>query len=83
MANLRNLTKRSPSGSSPNRSDDISRVPRGTPSAWAVRWQLACRLKDRLEMIHGESKPPHVLRLARTSRSYQELIQRYSNDSML
>ncbi len=82
MANSRNLTKRSPSGSSPNNSDDTSVVPRGTPSAWAVRWQLACRLKDRLEMIHGES-PPHALRLARTSRSYQELIQRYSNDSML
>ena len=83
MANLRSPTKRSPSGSSPSRSNDVSRVPRGTPSAWAMRWQLACRLKDRLEMIHGEGNRPQMLRLARTSRNYQELIQRYSNDSML
>ena len=75
--------KRSPSGYSPNNARDMSQVPRGTPPAQLPRWQMATTLKDRLELIYGNSDVQYVLRLATGSRNYRELIRRYSNDSML
>ncbi len=83
MYSSRNLTKRLRNVSSPNDHRDESQVLRGTPPAWLTRWQLASRLRDRLEMIYGDSNHGYALRLTRVSRSYRDLIQRYSNDSML
>ena len=74
--------KRLLSGYSQNNSRDGSQVPRGTPSAWLARWQLASRLQDRLEMICGDTNPRFLLRLTRVSRSYRELVRAYSNDGM-
>lgn len=58
-------------------------VPRGTPHTWFFRWQLALSLKDRLEMINGGGDNRRMMRLASHSTSIQELIRRYSNDTML
>lgn len=48
-----------------------------------VRWQLASNLEDRLGAITGRANPRTILRLVQQARTYQELIRRYSNDSML
>lgn len=48
-----------------------------------VRWQLASSLQDRLGIIYGRANPRYILRLVQQARNYQELIRRYSNDSML
>ena len=75
--------KRLPSGYSPNNARDVSQVPRGTPPAQLPRWHMAATLKDRLELIYGNTDVQYVLRLTKGSKSYRELIRRYSNDSML
>ncbi|GEM_PF-2748306 len=75
--------KRSPNASSPNSAGEVSQIPRGTPPEWLTRWQLASNLRDRLEMIYGDTNHRYMLRLAQGSHSYRELIRRYSNDSML
>ena len=68
---------------SPNNAPDVSRVPRGTPAAPGAEWQLASTLQERLKMIYCGTDPRYVLRLAERSRTYRDLIRRYSNDSML
>ena len=68
---------------SPNNAPDVSRVPRGTPSAPGSEWQLASTLQERLKMIYCGTDPRYVLRLAERSRTYRDLIRRYSNDSIL
>ena len=49
----------------------------------SARWQFAPNLRDRLQLIYGDTDPRYVLRLIRQSRTYQDLIRRYSNDRML
>ena len=83
MESLRSPMKRLPNGSSPNSRHEVSQVPRGTPPLWLTRWQLAVSLQDRLEMIYGGSVRRTSMRLLTGSRSYQDLVRRYSNDSML
>ena len=68
---------------SPNNAPDVSQVPRGTPPIPGTRWQLASTLQERLKMIYCGTDPRYVLRLAEQSRTYRDLIRRYSNDSML
>lgn len=48
-----------------------------------TRWQYASNLQARLEVIYGDTDPRYVLRLARQSHNFRDLIRRYSNDSML
>ena len=59
---------------SPNNSQDDS-----------TRWQYASSLQDRLQRISvfGDTDLRTMLRLASASRTYLDLIRRYSNDSML
>ena len=75
--------KKLPRSSCPNNASDVSQIPRGTPASWLTRWQLAARLTDRMEMISGQMDQGVLLRLVKRSRSIQDLIRRYSNDSML
>ncbi len=75
--------KKLPRSSSPNSPTDVSQIPRGTPASWLTRWQLAADLHARLEMISSESNKLVLLRLVQRSRSREDLIRRYSNDSML
>jgi len=70
MRSSKNLTSRSPKGSSPNRGEEVSIISRGTPPYWLMRWKLAANLTDRLEMVGH-------------SRVTQEPIRRYANESML
>ena len=44
---------------------------------------MASTLQERLKMIYCGTDPRYVLRLAERSRTYRDLIRRYSNDSML
>lgn len=67
----------------PNNGEMVCPVPRGTPGSSGVRLEFATHLQDRLEVIYGNSDPRYLLRLAQHSRTYRELIRRYSNDSML
>ena len=70
--------------SSPSQGHHRIEIPRGTPPQWLTRWQLAATLRDRLEMMEGGVANSHYMfRLALRSRSYLDLIRRYSNDSML
>ena len=83
MESLKNRMNRLQNGSSPNRWEEVSIVPRGTSPAWLTRWQLAATLKDRLEMIYGPTGRQPNVRLLQSSRNYRELVRRYSNESML
>ena len=84
MRSSKRRTSRFPRNCSQNRSvPDLSQVPRGTPPPGAFPLELASSMKDRLEVIYGDTDPRYVLRLARASRTYRDLIRRYSNDSML
>ena len=87
MNNSNNPTKRSPKNSSNKQLHAkpamVPNTARNTPHTWLVRWQLALSLKDRLAMINGGGNSQTMMRLASSSASIQELIQRYSNDTML
>ena len=84
MNSSRKITSRSRKSSSPNSAPDVSQVPRGTPpGALAARAGNASNLKDRLDRITGCADARYLMRLAEHSRTYRDLIRRYSNDSML
>lgn len=60
-----------------------SLIPRGTPGSSGILLEFATHLQDRLQVIYGDADPRYLIRLAQRSRTYRELIRRYSNDSML
>jgi hypothetical protein len=63
--------------------ENASPVLRGTPALLINRLGWATHLMDRLELIYGNADSRTLLCLAQRSRTYRELIRRYSNDSML
>ena len=83
MINSKIRMKRSRNGSSPNKRSRNPRMEWGTPQASGVRLWFASNLTDRLMRISGHPNPRYIIRLAKYSLSYRELIRRYSNDSML
>ena len=74
MSNSKKPTNRLQKNYSPINSQDGS-----------ARWQFASSLQDRLQRIYvyGDTDPRYVLRLASVSRTYLDLIRRYSNDTIL
>ena len=84
MKSSKKTTNRSRKSSSRN-NPDVSQVPRGTPQAAVITVSGGnlSHLRDRLERITLSANPFYLIRLAERSRTYRDLIRRYSNDSML
>ena len=83
MNNSKKITSRSQKNSSPTSVPDVSQVPRGTPpAAAACRYGATSNLRNRPERITLCANPIYLIHLAERSRTYRDLIRRYSNDSM-
>lgn len=84
MRNSKRITNRSRKSSSQS-SPDVSQVPRGTPQAAVITVgsENLSNFRDRLQRITLNANPYYLIRLAERSRTYRDLIRRYSNDSML